>query len=257
MSEVKEYENVMTLEDLFLSHEFGKTAVATPSAVQEKTLFGGTPPRPLMVPRVVAPAAVGGHASTTHLRRNRMVATVSGVAAALLIAVGLVSGTGKAGKSGVQTASPPTSTPSGNGKGGSGQSGGGISTNPGSGTNPTGGQGSGGNSGEALGRHSAETTGTAAVLADETVPTPGGGGGHTGPPPVKTAPETTQTAPPADVLKPVVQLVGQVVVTTGNTVSGVSTTLGTALPPITPVTSLVGSVGGTLSGLGDGLITSA
>src|SRR5580704_11280829 len=125
MSEVKEYENVMTLEDLFLSHEFGKTAVAMPGAVQEDTLFGGAPPRPLMVPRAAAPAAVGGHASTTHLRRNRMVATVSGVAAALLLAVGFVSGASKSGKPPVQTASGtlPTSPTGGHhvtspGKGG-------------------------------------------------------------------------------------------------------------------------------------------
>jgi hypothetical protein len=249
MSEVKEFENVTNLEDLFLSREFGKSDVGSPASLRDDTLFGGAPTRAPLVPRGVAPAVVGVHDTATHLRRNRMIATVSGVAAALLVAVGFVSGTGKPGKTGGQVSAiqpTTTTTPTGPTKTSGGQPSPG-SPNPTSGviTTPTGielSAVSGGNSHAAAGTQPDGVT----------------GGGHQTPPPPTTKPgTTTPTAPSGSVLSPVVDLVGQVVVTTGNTVSGASTTLTTALPPLAPVTSVVGGLGGTVTGLGDSLITSA
>lgn len=58
-------------------------------------------------------------------------------------------------------------------------------------------------------------------------------------------------------LSPVISLVGHVVVTTGNTVTGLGSDLTTAVPPLAPVTNLVGGLGGTLSALGNGLVIAA
>jgi hypothetical protein len=51
-------------------------------------------------------------------------------------------------------------------------------------------------------------------------------------------------------LTPVVALVGHAVGTVGNTAVTASQGLTVTLPAITPVTGLVGSLGGSLSGLG-------
>ncbi len=117
MSEVRDAENITTLEELFRSREFGKP-VARVAPVKDDTLFGGTPPRAPLVPLAAAPSA--GHFGTTHVRlqsqdRNRLFATVSGVAAAVLIAVGFVTGIGKPGTkspgvSATGTTLPPTTT---------------------------------------------------------------------------------------------------------------------------------------------------
>jgi hypothetical protein len=53
------------------------------------------------------------------------------------------------------------------------------------------------------------------------------------------------------VLTPVVVLVGHAVTTVGATVITASTGLTVTLPPLSPVTGLVGNVGGTLAGFGN------
>jgi hypothetical protein len=265
MSEVEQVDNVMSLEDLFLSHEFGKTAVDASAAVREDTLFGGTTPRAPLVPLASAPTAsigrVTGHVSTTHIRRNRTIAAVSGIAAALLVAVGLITNTGKPTSPKVTTAVPPV----GNGPHGGQPP---VTTPPGGSTSTPGGT-TGASSGNQLasssGRgstiHDATGVGATATVVDVINPTGGNGGGAPVTSPTSTttpgSPTTPATPQAKTILTPVVQLLGQVVQTTGNTVTGASTTLGGVLPPLAPVTSLLGGLGSTVSGLGTSLIVSA
>jgi hypothetical protein len=246
MSEVDQIDNVMTLEDLFLSDQFGKPAAAAPSVLIDEALFRDAPLRAPLVPLAAYPMTSGMHASTTHLRRNRSFAAVSGVAAALLLAVGFISSPGKTKNTGEQAAGPTTTPTSPKGTQVTPpptQTGPGVTSANSSGT-------SGINLTSArVGGGSAQ--GAAAVLATKTSTSTS--------PPVVTKPTTTvaPTAPAGTVLSPVVHLVGQVVSTTGNTVTGVAGTLTTALPVAAPVTNLVGGLGGTLSGLGNSLIASA
>jgi hypothetical protein len=253
MSEVREHGNITSLEDLFLSREFGKPEMGMPTPGPDDTRFGALPPRAPLIPLVARPIP-GGHASTTHLRTNRMVASVSGIAAALLIAVGFISGAAKSGNGNkpVSAIGPTTTTPTGGGKpiGGSGFKKG-VTPAPGPAA-----PGSSPNSTPVV--LSSFTTGGTGTGNHATPPTGRSGDGGTGIP--TTSPATTPTpatAPAGTLLSPVINLVGNVVATTGNTVSGVSTTVGTVLPPVAPVTGLVGGLGGTLSGLGQSLITSA
>jgi hypothetical protein len=255
MSEVDQIDNVMTLEDLFLSAEFGKTVVDTPASAVEPLFLETSLGAPLL-PLASFHLATGTHGTTTHMRRNRAFATASGVAAALLLAVGLISSTGKPSNSGSQTAvnkTTTTTTPKSSKSSG----------HPKSNVGPTGRNvpGSGGSTpGQALG----PTGGSSHVVTTAyTVGGTGGGtvGGGTPGTPTKTptpsnpAPSTTGTS--GSVLSPVITLVGQVVVTTGNTVTGVGSTLTTALPPLAPVTNIVSGLGGTLSDLGNNLVIAA
>jgi hypothetical protein len=79
-----------------------------------------------------------------------------------------------------------------------------------------------------------------------------GGTGTTGTtkPVVPTTPAPT---PPGGALAPVVTLVGHAVTTVGNTATTLTTGLGVTLPALSPVTNVVGGVGGDLSVLGDSL----
>jgi hypothetical protein len=255
MSEVDQIDNVMTLEDLFLSAEFGQTVVGTPTPVVDDMLFREAPLGAPLLPLAAFPAATGIHDTTTHVRRNRAFATASGVAAALLLAVGVISGAGKPAKSNVQNALPPTTVPNTTPPSGTTQPSGGSSGGQTSGT-PSG----SGPGGSALiaelssnERGQSARTGSAAVLAGHPAGTPT-------PPTSPTSPSTPSsggTSPSGSVLSPVITLVGQVVVTGGNTVSGVATTLTDVAPPLAPVTGLVGGLGSTLSGLGNNLIAAA
>ena len=99
MSQEKTTDRVIGLEELFLSQQFGQK----PS--------GGTAPAGPLVPLVPTEAEAPGHASSMHRRRNA-VAALSGTAAALLVALGLIGGPGRLTPV-VHSASP--STPSGRG----------------------------------------------------------------------------------------------------------------------------------------------
>jgi hypothetical protein len=243
-------QHAVALEDLLRTQEFGRTAVAAPA---DDVLFAPVPPRPLtpMSPLV----AYSGHDTTTH-RRNRFVATASGVAAALLLAVGLATTTtGKAPGSkgtvaigGTVKPSPPSPLTGNAGFDGN------LPTGPGpvglaSGTPSssgistaaftTGGTSNGsGSSGSGNGSTGSGGTGTGKGG--------GSGGGGTG-----TTPPTSSSG---SILTPVVSIVGHVVVSTGALVTATSTGLGNTLPPITPVTNLLGGVGGTVAGLGWGIV---
>jgi hypothetical protein len=260
----------VSLEDLFLSREFGQPGGGErlSNSEAERTLFGGPTPRaPLvpMVPLAGTPGASGpgpAHGTTTHIRRNRALAAMTGAAAALLLAVGLAASLGHVPKKslganalhappttipgakvtgrnpgGPTTTVPPTTPSSGSPTAqltGSGV-GGGNSTHGGSPAtlvSVTKGNGTGGN-GNGTGGGKGGGSGT------------GSGGGTTSPPPSSTPPPTTSGG------TGVVALVGNVVSTVGTTVNGVSNDVSTTLPPLKPVGDLGDSVGGTVVDLGD------
>jgi len=261
MSEVRDAENITTLEDLFRSREFGKP-VARVAPVQNDTLFGGTSPRVPLVPLAAAPSA--SHLTTTHLRpqsqsRNRLFATVSGVAAAVLIAVGFVTGIGKPGTNklgpSALTTTPSTDGGAAGGKElGSGHNGGGGGGNNGGGNN-----GGGNNGGQLTSRSGGSSVRTNATVTDFVPPTGPIGIGKpnpvapTTPTPIPTGPAPTGAT--GSLLTPVVNLVGHLVTTVGTTVNTAGTGLSGTLPALTPVTSgVVGGLGNVLTGLGDSLI---
>jgi hypothetical protein len=262
----------VSLEDLFLSREFGQTLGGEhlSGSEAERTLFGGPSPRaPLvpMVPLAGTPGASGSglaHGTTTHVRRNRALAAMTGAAAALLLAVGLAASLGHVPKKslgtnaliappttipgakvtgqkppGSGTVVPPTSPSSGNptaqltGNGGglgAGNSTHGVSTA----ALVTGGHGNGNGNGSGGGNGSGSGNGSGT----------GSGGGTTSPPP--SSPPPTPSGGTG-----VVALVGSVVTTAGTTVNGLSNDVSTSVPALTPVGNLGDSVGGTVVDLGD------
>jgi hypothetical protein len=244
---------VLSLEDLFLSREFGKPRAATLASTE--TLFGNGSSRGPLVPLTAGAASSFGHLTTTHLRRNRsLFAAVSGAAAALLVAVGvlaqthaptkqngLAAGVGGTGTAGTGTPPVPTTFPLPNPV---------TSTTSTSGTVAPGG---------AVGLAAfVSGSGGPVVSVHTSVPKPVTNPSTinpinpTGPTPGK--PATPTPAPTSgNVLTPVVTLVGHAVTTVGATATVASSGLGVTLPPITPLTHLVGSLGGTLSNLGDSL----
>jgi hypothetical protein len=113
MSDATEVDNALSLEDLFLSQEFGQPRTGTALVDSEPTLFGGVPPRGPLVPLAATSlTAQVGHGTTTHVRRNRtLFASVSGVAAALLVALGIVSQTGTNKPSGTSGVAIKPTTP--------------------------------------------------------------------------------------------------------------------------------------------------
>jgi len=255
MSDQNRFDAVTSLEDLFLSREFGRPRVGIASSGQESSLFGATPHRGPLVPMSMAGSTAIGHGTTTHVRRNRAFAAMSGTAAALLIAVGLAASVGNQPKVHLHSALPPTTTPT---------SGHPVGSQPGavggtgsSGTTTSAATGTSGNVAVLTGFSNSGSNGSASASHGTASPTGGvasapassSGGGA---PAVPTSPASTQpTTGAGDILSPVVNVVGHVVTSTGTTVTGVSTALSNTLPPVAPVTNLVGSVGGTVVDLGD------
>ena len=229
MSQQKQTDQVIGLEELFLSQEFGQKP------------NGGTAPAGPLVPLVPTASAVAGHASTTHRRRNTF-AALSGTAAALLVALGLIGGPGRPTPV-VHSASPSTPTGRGVAPPGFGQ-GAGISADT--------------SAGSALGgatrfgsgpvRLTGASRGTPVSLADLTTTAASAGvtppqPGATGPPagrvvPAGSGPGTGSTSPSpspsGDPLAPVTSSVGSVVPGASTAVSGLVTTPTTGLPAATP-----------------------
>ena len=226
MSQEKPTEQVIGLEELFLSQEFGQK----PS--------GGTALAGPLVPLVPTASEAAGHASTTHRRRNAF-ATLSGTAAALLVALGLIGGTGRPPPV-FHSASP--STPSGRGgpPPGFGR-GAGISVDTSAGSGPlrlTG---------------TAPSRGTSVSLADITTATqasamprqqPSDVPGATGLPAGRVTPAAPSPAPSGDPLEPVTSSVGSVVPGASTAVSGLVTTITTGLPAAAPLPLTAGPLGG-------------
>jgi len=242
MSEQKTEHNVTSLEDLFLSQEFGKPRIGIDATGPESTLFGGVSPRGPLVP--MAGSTAVGHGSTTHLRRNRSFAAMSGAAAALLIAVGLAGSLGNTPKPGLHSALSTTPTTTPNQTNGNGPSGSQLPT-----TSPA----SGAAAPVQLASFSVTGSGGSATHGSVVAPaTNAATVTHGGAPSTKPTPTPpVSTAPAPGVLTPVVSLVGHVVSTTGGAVTGLSSSVGTTLPAAAPVTNIVGAVGGTLIDLGD------
>jgi len=226
MSQENPTDQVSGLEELFLSQEFGQT----PS--------GGTAPAGPLVPLVPTASEAAGHASTTHRRRNAF-AALSGTAAALLVALGLVGGTGRPTPV-FHSASP--STPSGRGgpPPGFGR-GAGISVDTSAGSGPF----------QLTG--TAPSRGTSVSLADITTATqasakarqqPSDVPGATGLPAGRVTPAAPSPAPSGDPLAPVTSSVGSVVPGASTAVSGLVTTITTGLPAATPLPLTAGPLAG-------------
>lgn len=226
MSQENPTDQVIGLEELFLSQEFGQT----PS--------GGTAPAGPLVPLVPTASEAAGHASTTHRRRNAF-AALSGTAAALLVALGLIGGTGRPTPV-VHSASP--STPSGRGgpPPGFGR-GAGISVDTSAGSGPF----------QLTG--TAPSRGTSVSLADITTATqasamprqqPSDVPGATGLPAGRVTPAAPSPAPSGDPLAPVTSSVGSVVPGASTAVSGLVTTITTGLPAAAPLPLTAGPLGG-------------
>jgi hypothetical protein len=226
MSQEKATDQVIGLEELFLSQEFGQT------------LSGGTAPAGPLVPLVPTASEAAGHASTTHRRRNAF-AALSGTAAALLVALGVIGGPGRPTPV-IHSASPVTPSGRGGPSPGFGR-GAGISADTSAGSAP----GSATPFGSGSTRLTVTSRGTPVSLADLTTSTPGG---VTSPQPGATGfptgrvtqpgsgPGTASTppAPSGDPLAPVTSSVGSVVPGAGTAVSGLVTTITTGLPAATP-----------------------
>ena len=226
MSQENPTDQVSGLEELFLSQEFGQKP------------GGGTAPAGPLVPLVPTASEAAGHASTTHRRRNAF-AALSGTAAALLVALGLIGGTGRPTPV-VHSASP--STPSGRGgpPPGFGR-GAGISVDTSAGSGPlrlTG---------------TAPSRGTSVSLADITTATeasamprqqPSDVPGATGLPAGRVTPAAPSPAPSGDPLAPVTSSVGSVVPGASTAVSGLVTTITTGLPAAAPLPLTAGPLGG-------------
>jgi hypothetical protein len=231
MSQEKQIDQVIGLEELFLSQEFGQTP------------GGGTAPAGPLVPLVPTASEAAGHVSTTHRRRNA-VAALSGTAAALLVALGLIGGSGRPTPI-VHSASP--STPSGRG-----------------GPPPGFGQGAGITAGSGPVRltGTAPSRGTSVSLADLSTTTPAGAmprqqpsdvPGATGLPagratPAGSGPGTASTSPSpspsGSPLAPVTSSVGGIAPGAGTAVSGLVTTITTGLPAATPLPLTAGPLAG-------------
>ncbi|HEY1831303.1 MAG TPA: hypothetical protein VGG38_13780 [Acidimicrobiales bacterium] len=248
----------LSLEDVFLSREFGRPRNGSTAAAPEQSLFGSASPRGPLVP-LAGTAAYGGllvgHDTTTHLRRNWAVAAVGGVAAALLVTVGVLANSHNPGRVhfATGTTTPPTSGGAKHHKG-SGTS----TTTPTTVISPsnTGGGNvatSGTTAGATInltgftspGTKSPKSVGTKPVLTKPVLPVTTITGTSPTPTPSSTA--------PGGVLAPVTSLLGRTVSTLGNTVSTAGTGLGATLPGLSPVTGTVGSLGGLLTGLGNSL----
>jgi hypothetical protein len=232
MSQEKTTDRVIGLEELFLSQEFGQT------------LSGGTAPAGPLVPLVPTASEAAGHASTTHRRRNAF-AALSGTAAALLVALGLIGGPGRPTPV-VHSASP--STPSGRGgpPPGSGR-GAGISADTSASSGP-------------LRLTAAASRGTSVSLAEITTapsagvaPKPGATGvpagrvvpAGSGPGTGSTSPSPSASpSPSGDPIAPVTSSVGSVVPGASTAVSGLVTTITTGLPAATPLPLTAGPLGG-------------
>ena len=236
MSQEKPTDQVIGLEELFLSQEFGQK----PS--------GGTAPAGPLVPLVPTASEATGHASTTHRRRNAF-AALSGTAAALLVALGLIGGPGRPTPV-VHSASP--STPSGRGgpppEFGRGAD---ISTDTSAGSGPRGSPVRGASRGTAVSLADLTTATSAGVTPPQSsaagatgLPAgrvvPAGSGPGTG----STAPAPASPSPSGDPLAPVTSSVGSVVPGASTAVSGLVTTITTGLPAATPLPLTAGPLGG-------------
>jgi hypothetical protein len=274
MSDQQETGVITSLEEVFLSREFGR-APSRPMSFRSGTQEVAPPPQLEQLfladefgqPERVAAAtaatlappalvALPGRAATERDRtRYRAIAAVSGVAAAALVVVGITSGTGQPARQPTVSAQGPGSSSSPSGPTGG--------TPPGTTTPP-------GSSGAGAGAPLAATAGsgsgaTVASLVSATSPSgpqvivevPPGTTVEVAPvspaPPPPAGSGGTPPSPPSggsSILTPVLVVVGNTVSAVGTTVTAASDGLGNALPFASPLTGLVGNLGDTVTSLG-------
>jgi hypothetical protein len=230
MSQEKPTDQVIGLEEFFLSREFGQKP------------HGGTAPAGPLVPLVPTEAEAPRHAPTTHRRRTAF-AALSGTAAALLMALGLIGGSGRPTPV-VHSATP--STPSGR-RGpapGFGGRGAGISPD----TSAVSGPVRLSDTAPSRGTPVSLAALTTATSAGVTPPQPGAAPGAPGLPagqvvPAGSGPGTGSPAPSpsGDPLAPVTSVGSEV---PGTAVSGLVTAVTTGLPAATPLPLTAGPLGG-------------
>jgi hypothetical protein len=285
MSDQEKAGVITSLEEVFLSREFGRSPSrgmpplggayepAEPPQLEEVFLserFGHPEAVAATTAVFVAPtpalAALPGRIGTERdSARYRAIAALSGVAAAALVVVGVASGGGQTAKTptvsaqGAGGSNPPGPTggsPEGTpppGSGGTGQD-----------TTPAGTAASGGATGTPVAQLASVTTpsspqvivevpaGTTVEVVTTTTTT-------TTPPPPPGSGGTPPTVPSGggSVLTPLVVVVGNTVSTVGATVTATSTDLGNALPVASPLTGLLGNLGATVASLGRSVVGTA
>jgi hypothetical protein len=265
----QEAEWITTLEDIFLSREFGRP-LPPPLArdVESEDRFlarefgpsGQTGDRVRRdTPLLRAPVDLGGWRSD-HVR-NRAVAVASGVAAAALVVAGFAAGTPHNGPTGVSAQGPTE------GGGGGGSIPGSPTPGPRATTSPVpaplsvaGASGSASSAPVAVltaGRVATPTPtslvevppGTTVTVAP-TAPSAPSPAPSAAPPPTAPSPVPAPTGNP---LAPVVTAVANTVTSAGSAVSAASSALAKAAPVMTPVTTVVGTLGSAVSGVGQRL----
>jgi hypothetical protein len=207
-------------------------------------------PRPLPGTMSMRPVAgAGRHTSTTHRRRRTRaaVATVGGVVAALLVAVGLLPSSGPTAPHGVASAAPGTSDASQSTKPAGTHAPGTGSTSSGGGST-TGGTvaGAAANRADTISTVAARSSllsapaslltstmapASASQAAPAPAPAPGSGSGS-----------PTAVVPSPSPFAPVTDLADQVVASANSAVSATSSGLGASIPPAAPLTDVVGSL---------------
>jgi hypothetical protein len=232
------------LEQVFLSELFGH-----PEAVAASLSSGMTPFTPSAEPPSLVLLRGGGDEERDLTRYRGAIGAVSGVAAAALVVAGMTSGTGSRSEQ-------PTISAEGKPPGHATPPGGGAVPGPGDVVPPppATGQPPGVTAGSAGGAPiaqvvSATTPAPAAVVeapppapveVAPSPPAPGGGTAPTGPSP----------GGGGSVLTPVLVTAGNTVSTMGSTVTAASNDLAHAVPAASPVTGLLGNVGSTVTNLG-------
>jgi hypothetical protein len=257
MSDQLGIDDELNLEDFFLSQEFGHPWGGVVVPGPEAILF--STPEVAPSPSVFAdPPSAGDtsrHDTSSHRRRSRTLAAVSGAAASLIIALGLLAHTsGPVKPLGTTALGSRTAVPRHAGAG----------TIPAALPAPSASSAAPpailtsddiGAGGAATGTGAAVThpeTGAAGAPSTAVSGTGNTGTGTAGGSPSEPAPSEPSTSPTGgSVVASVVGVVGTAVAAVGTTASTASTAIGSAVTPLAPVTDVVGSLGTSLTQLGD------
>jgi hypothetical protein len=268
MSDQQRTGAVTSLEEVFLSREFGRLPSRGISSTGGSQQELGNPPqleqvflarefghpeavtvtRPVLVASSPALAALPGRAERDSTR-YRAIAAVSGVAAAALVVVGIAAGTGPPAKHPTLSAQGPHGSSPAGPTGGSPK---GNTTQPGPSAVGPGATAASG-SGASVAQLTSATTPAGPQVVVEVPPGEPVDVVTSSPPPPSTG--SGGTPPPAtsgggSILTPVLVVVGDTVSTVGSTVTATSADLGHALPAASPLTGLLGNVGATVVSLG-------
>jgi serine/threonine-protein kinase PknG len=238
------------LEQVFLSELFGHPeAIVTPSPRDAApiTSSAGRPGLVLLSGR--------GEDERDLMRYRGAIGAVSGVAAAALVVAGMTTGTGSRSEQPTVSAQGNPPGQGGSGGGGSFPGPGGVATQPGtSGATP--GSSPAATAGAAtapiahFAASTATTPATPAVVVGEPVPAPVAVAPSPPAPGGGTTPSGPAPAGGGSVLTPVFVTAGSTVASVGSTVTAASNDLAHVVPAISPVTGLLGSVGATVTSLG-------